>query len=76
MHGSFFLRLHVHVPPEVVRNRKGWTVKEGVMGGPFLHPDGGRTDTYLIEYGGDYFPIKRSTLHTCLDPEQRVQARV
>ena len=56
--------------------RKGWTVKEGVMGGPFLHPDGGRTDTYLIEYGGDYFPIKRSTLHTCLDPEQRVQARV
>ena len=43
---------------------------------PFLHPDGGRTDTYLIEYGGDYFPIKRSTLHTCLDPEQRVQARV
>ena len=46
------------------------------MGGPFLHPDGGRTDTYLIEYGGDYFPIKRSTLHTCLDPEQRVQARV
>ena len=40
---------------------------------PFLHPDGRRADTYLIEYGGRYFPIKLSTLRTCLSPDQRAQ---
>ena len=43
---------------------------------PFLHPDGARVVTYLIEYNGDYFPIKRPTLHTCLDAGQRAQAGV
>ena len=42
---------------------------------PFLHPDGRRTDTYLIEFGGQYFPIKHSTLHACLSAEQRAQVR-
>ena len=40
---------------------------------PFHHPDGRRTDTYLIEYGGRYFPIKHSTLLTCLSSDQRAR---
>ena len=48
----------------------------GVSSTALVREFGACTDTYLIEYGGEYFPIKRSTLHTCLDPAQRVQARV
>ena len=38
---------------------------------PFLHVDGRRSETYLIEWEGRYFPIKHSTLLTCLTAPQR-----
>ena len=38
---------------------------------PFLHVDGRRSETYLIEWEGRYFPIKHSTLLACLSSAQR-----
>ena len=37
----------------------------------FLHPDGTRCLTYLIEHGGVHYPIKHSGLMHCLTQEQK-----
>ena len=39
----------------------------------FLHADGQRSATFIIEWSGIYFPIKREALLTCLTAEQRRQ---
>ena len=42
---------------------------------PFLHADGRRATAYLIQYNGLYYPIKQSTILTCLSPDQRAARR-
>ena len=43
----------------------------------FLHTDGTRTSTYLIEHHGQYFPIKRADLITkCLSRAQRASLQL